>query len=135
MKNFIIASALVSLALVGCTSTTTKVQAPTAQTPTTPITQPTLNTKTKTVQAGQTRFQCDNGLTVFVKQLSPEQIQLNVQNYQAVLDLSPAASGERYLSTKGLFGTGGEWHQKGNEAYFGYKGVHGAVGATTCTVG
>lgn len=120
MKKLLITSVAISLALVGCAGTSGKTQQ--AATP------------TKIVTAeGQTRFQCDNGLTVFVKQLNTEQIQLNVQNYQATMDLAPAGSGERYLTTKGLFGTGGEWHQKGNEAFFGYKGVHGAVGATTCT--
>lgn len=134
MKNLIIASAIASLAMVGCASTKTQQATAQAQTPANPTAQAVVKTQTK-AQAGQTRFQCDNGLTVFVKQLSTEQIQLNVQNYQAVLDLAPAGSGERYLSTKGLFGTGGEWHQKGNEAFFGYKGVHGAIGSTTCTAG
>lgn len=123
MKKLAI-SALVALGLVGCQATT---QSPFTTQKTAPATQNT--------QVTTQKFECNNGLTVTVKYLNTEQIQLTTQNYSAVLDITPSGSGSRYASHKGLFGYGGEWHENGRQAHFAYKGVHGNSGETTCTVG
>ena len=62
------------------------------------------------------RFSCENGLSVQVRSLSNSQIELRLDDKQAVLNSAVAASGERYTATEGLFGKGAEWHQKGGEA-------------------
>lgn len=119
MKSLLIATTIVSLALVGCTTPNSTTQSNTHQ------------TAQNTVSTAQ-KFECENGLTVTVKHLGNDQIQLNTQTYSATLTQAPSGSGERYTATQGLYGYGGEWHQKGNQAHFSYKGVHGANGATTC---
>lgn len=120
MKSLLIAGAVASLALVGCTTSNSVTQANTNQ--------PTVAKSTATTQ----KFECNNGLTVHVTHLGNDQIELNTQTYSATLTQAPSGSGERYTATQGLYGYGGEWHQKGNQAHFSYKGVHGANGATTC---
>lgn len=77
-------------------------------------------------------FLCDNGLTVQVERAGRDQIRLNVDNRTAVLTQAVSGSGERYVASGGLWGSGGEWHQKGNQAFFSYTGVHGAKGETSC---
>lgn len=121
----ILATTALALALVGCV------------TPSQPQQKPHSNTHQKppSHQGHTQHFECDNGLTAIVKYLNADQIHLTVQNYQAVLTLAPSASGARYVTDKGLFGYGGEWHQKGTrEAFFSYKGVHGSPGDSICKV-
>lgn len=77
-------------------------------------------------------FLCDNGLTVKVERAGRDQIRLNVQDRTAVLTQAVSGSGERYTASSGLWGSGGEWHQKGSQAFFSYTGVHGAKGETSC---
>ena len=57
-------------------------------------------------------FNCENGLSVHVRSLSTDSIELNLDDKQAVLKSAVAGSGERYTSNTGLFGKGAEWHQK-----------------------
>ncbi len=79
-----------------------------------------------------TRFTCENGLSVQVRSLSNSQIELRLDDKQAVLNSAVAASGERYTATEGLFGKGAEWHQKGGEAYFEFTDPYGNKVNTTC---
>ncbi|WLF84761.1 MliC family protein [Moraxella sp. ZY210820] len=124
MKSLLIAGTIASLALVGCTTSKSVTQ---------PNNQATQHTTQKPVTSSVTqKFECQNGLTVHVTNLNDDKIQLNTQTYSATLTQVPSASGERYTATQGLYGYGGEWHQKGNQAHFSYKGVHGANGETTC---
>lgn len=80
------------------------------------------------------KFECNNGLTVTVVRMTPEQIQLTTQQYRAVMTQAVSGSGERFVATQGLYGYGGEWHQSGDEAHFSYKGVHGNHGETSCNL-
>ncbi|MDO4907782.1 MliC family protein [Neisseria sp.] len=83
-------------------------------------------------QAASQRFECDNGLTAHIQNIGTDKIKIRVQDREGILTLAPSGSGERYVSQTGLWGSGGEWHQKGGEAYFAYTGIHGAKGASTC---
>lgn len=85
-------------------------------------------------QGGLERFECRNGLVVLVESAGTDRIRLAVENQTkpAVLTIAPSGSGERYVSSAGLYGSGGEWHRKGNEAVFGYDKVHGGTGETVC---
>ena len=130
--KLLISSVVVALALVGCTTAKNT----TGKTATTQATSST-TTQSTTVSQHTRAFNCPElGSTVHVKHLTAEQIQLSMQhsaqNYQATLTLAPSASGARYVSTSGLFGYGGEWHEKGNQAVFSYKGIHGSPATTTC---
>lgn len=86
-------------------------------------------------QAGWERFECRNGLTVTVALAGRDRISLAVENQTqpVTMSLAPSGSGERYTASTGLYGGGGEWHRKGNEAVFGYAKVHGGRGETACT--
>lgn len=77
-------------------------------------------------------FECDNGLTVKVQRAGDNRVRLTVNDREAVMVQAPSGSGERYTASSGLWGKGGEWHQKGGEAYFAYTGVHGNQGNTVC---
>lgn len=139
-KLFPLVALVGSVALVGC-NTTAK--------PATTHTHTAAHTHThKTVHGQKTAMQhgdmhpsikgktmtylCDNGVEVQATQLSDESIGIKVDNYTATLNIAPSASGSRYVSNRGLFGSGGEWHTKGHEANFAYTGVHGAKGETVC---
>lgn len=81
------------------------------------------------------QFTCDIGLDVAVKHLGNGQIELSTSDgKRGVLTQAVSGSGERYTTNTGLWGHGGEWHQKGSEAYFEYVGVHGGKAkSTSCT--
>ncbi|WP_165009275.1 MliC family protein [Neisseria yangbaofengii] len=80
-------------------------------------------------------FECDNGMTVNVKNIGQDKVKLTVENRSAVLTRASAASGVLYAGNTGLWGMGAEWHQKGSEAHFEYTGPDGAKGATACYYG
>ncbi|MDO4644095.1 MAG: MliC family protein [Cardiobacteriaceae bacterium] len=84
---------------------------------------------------GAAHFDCQNGLGVNVRNLSNEQIEVRVDDKSAVLQRDVSGSGERYTSNNGLFGRGAEWHQKGNEAFFGFTDPYGNKVETTCNSG
>ena len=127
MKKLVIAGMGASLALLtACTGTTTS--KPAVTTPaSTPVAAKTAQTQTTVRQ-----FDCNTGLSVLVKYLNDEQVAIQVQNYAATLNIAPAASGSRYVSTQGLFGFGGEWHEKGNLGMLAAKNVHGKPIEMTC---
>lgn len=77
-------------------------------------------------------FNCENGLSVHVRSLSTDSIELNLDDKQAVLKSAVAGSGERYTSNTGLFGKGAEWHQKGSEAFFAFTDPYGNKVETSC---
>lgn len=106
------------------TTATTNTAAPVATTQVTAAT----NTFTQSVR----QFDCNAGLSVLVKYLNTEQVAVQVQNYTATLNIAPAASGSRYVATQGLFGFGGEWHEKGNMGLLSAKNVHGTPIQMTC---
>ena len=82
--------------------------------------------------SGASKFECDNGLTVYVQNLDNDQVKLRVDGREAVMTQAPSGSGERYVADTGLWSKGGEWHQKGSQAHFSYTGVHGNQGSTAC---
>ena len=77
-------------------------------------------------------FECDIGLDAQVRYLDSDRIEISIDNRRAVLSSAVAGSGERYVGTTGLWGHGGEWHQKGDLAFFSYTGLHGAKGDSKC---
>lgn len=79
-------------------------------------------------------FACENGLSVRVRHLNNQQIELRLDDKRAVLSSAVAASGERYTASNGLFGRGAEWHQKGGEAFFGFTDPYGNQVETSCRV-
>lgn len=85
-------------------------------------------------QGASERFECRNGLVVLVSQAGTERVSLAVENQTAPVTMTaaPSGSGERYVASAGLYGGGGEWHRKGNEAVFSYAQVHGGTGQTEC---
>lgn len=103
---------------------------------TNPNTMNTTTDKKAAVLPSVQHFGCQNGLDVVVKHLGGDKIELvTSDNKQAVLSRAVAASGELYVANTGLWGYGGQWHQKGGEAYFEYVGVHGGSAKnTSCTI-
>lgn len=120
MKKVLSIVAVSLLSLTGCGSNPAKTTATPAQ--------PTVAATNAPVQT----YECDNGLTAYVKHINRDQIELSVQNHKAILSLTPSASGSRYVAEQGLFGYGGQWHSKGQEAHFSYVGMHGNAGQAIC---
>ena len=77
-------------------------------------------------------FSCENGLSVQVRNLSTNQVELRLDDKVATLSSAVAGSGERYVANQGLFGKGAEWHQKGSEAFFGFTDPYGNKVETSC---
>lgn len=127
MKKIAIPMAILALtALAGCASKP-------ATTSTNQTSSPTVNTPSV---ATVKNFTCQNGIDVSVRHLGNNQIELTTSPdvKRAVLTQAVSGSGERYVTNSGLWGNGGEWHQKGNTAYFEYVGVHGGSPKhTNCT--
>lgn len=125
MKH-LMAIAVTGLMVVGCASK-----------PTTTSNATTTTTQTSTPASVLVqKFTCNVGIDVTVKHLGNDQIELTTSPdvKRAVMTQVPSGSGERYVSNTGLWGKGGEWHQKGSEAHFSYVGVHGGQPkSATCT--
>ncbi|EGV36866.1 MliC family protein [Neisseria weaveri] len=79
-------------------------------------------------------FSCDNGLSVQVRNVDHDKLELKLDDKAAVLTATTSASGELYTSNQGLFGHGAEWHQKGNEAYFEFTDPYHNKVNTTCNM-
>ena len=77
-------------------------------------------------------FECKNGFMPKITHLNTDQARIDVQGLSQVLNIATSGSGERYVANTGLWGTGAEWHEKGGEAYFAFKGTDGALVETTC---
>lgn len=85
-------------------------------------------------QAGQAEnFSCQNGLSVSVRHLGNDRIELRLDDKRTVMASARAGSGERYVSNNGLFGSGAEWHQKGGDAAFSFKDPYGNAVETSCS--
>lgn len=78
------------------------------------------------------RFECQNGLAVEISHLGNDSVELRLDDKRAVLQSAVSGSGERYMSNQGLFGRGAEWHQKGNDAIFGFTDPYGNKVETVC---
>ena len=83
-------------------------------------------------RASVERFSCENGLSVTVRQQGTDRVSLQLDDKSAVLNRATSGSGERYTSNRGLFGSGAEWHRKGNEAAFSFKDPYGNSVETAC---
>lgn len=125
----LIATSVLAFTLVGCSTTT-----PMPSKPTTSSTHQAHGQHTaqhhhthNTVQT----FVCENDATPMIRTLNHDQIELTVDGVATKMNIAPAASGERYVSKTGVYGKGGEWHQKGNMAVFTY---HGYGSPTNCQV-
>lgn len=84
---------------------------------------------------GPGHFDCENGLAVDIRHLGTEQIELRLNDKSAVLQNATTASGERYVATKGLYGRGAEWHQKGSEGILNFIDPYGNAVETNCRSG
>ena len=84
---------------------------------------------------GPGHFDCENGLAVDIRHLGTEQIELRLNDKSAVLKNATTASGERYTASKGLYGRGADWHQKGTEAILNFTDPYGNVVETNCRSG
>lgn len=130
-------TALSAAALVGCNSTapnnaktTTAVQTTTTtQNVTQTVAQPVV---VQTTQAATRTFRCQNGFMPKITYLNTNQAQISVQGKSQVLNIATSGSGARYVATTGLWGTGAEWHEKGNEAIFNFRGTDGSTVETAC---
>ena len=78
-------------------------------------------------------FSCENDLSVQIRNLSTDQVELRLDDKVATLSSAVAGSGERYVANQGLFGKGAEWHQKGSEAFFGFTDPYGNKVETSCS--
>lgn len=131
-------TALSAAALVGCNSTapnnaktTTAVQTTTTTQNTTHIAAQPVVVQT-TTQAATRTFRCQNGFMPKITYLNTNQAQISVQGKTQVLNIATSGSGARYVATTGMWGTGAEWHEKGNEAIFIFKGTDGSTVETAC---
>lgn len=133
MKKLITAGLGLSVALLtACAASPAKQSTTTATTNTAAPVATTQVAATNTFTQSVRQFDCNAGLSVLVKYLNTEQVAVQVQNYTATLNIAPAASGSRYVATQGLFGFGGEWHEKGNMGLLSAKNVHGTPIQMTC---
>lgn len=81
---------------------------------------------------GHQRFSCQNGLSVTVRLEGTNRLSLRLDDKRAMLEQVVSGSGARYASDRGLFGSGAEWHQKGDEASFSFKDPYGNHVETVC---
>lgn len=81
---------------------------------------------------GAERFACESGLSVTVRPQGTDRLVLRLDDKTAVLQRAVSASGVRYVSNRGLFGSGAEWHEKGGEAAFSFKDPYGNSVDTVC---
>ena len=79
-------------------------------------------------------FSCENGLSVDVRNLNNDQLELRLDDKRAVLSSDVSGSGSRYTSNRGLFGKGAEWHEKNGEASFSFTDPYGNRVETSCRV-
>ena len=77
-------------------------------------------------------FSCENGLSVYIRNLDGDRIELALDDKRAVLTRAVSGSGVRYVSSSGLFGKGAEWHAKANEGFFGFVDPYGNRVETSC---
>lgn len=133
MKKLITVGLGLSVALLtACAASPAKQSTTTATTNTAAPVATTQVAATNTFTQSVRQFDCNTGVSVLVKYLNTEQVAVQVQNYTATLNIAPAASGSRYVATQGLFGFGGEWHEKGNMGLLSAKNVHGTPIQMTC---
>lgn len=78
------------------------------------------------------RFSCQNGLSVAVRSINTDSVELRLDDKRAVLNAARAASGERYVANTGFFGSGAEWHQKGKSGMLTFKDPYGNLVETSC---
>ncbi|UNU74239.1 MliC family protein [Moraxella nasovis] len=129
MKFALPITAACVLALTGCTATDHIINK--AQTVTQNAVQ-TVKNAVNDYQPHSKTFICENGMAPKIDYLNDSQINLNLEGRTTTLDAATAASGELYVAEKGIFGHGGEWHQKGDMATFSYSNLHGVAADINC---
>ena len=78
------------------------------------------------------RFACKNGLSVFIRNLDADRVELALDDKRAVLTSAVSGSGARYVGTSGLFGRGAEWHVKADEGILNFVDPYGNRVETVC---
>lgn len=78
------------------------------------------------------RFACENGLSVYIRRLGGDRVDLALDDQRARMTRAVSGSGERYVSTNDLFGRGAEWHQKADEGFLSFVDPYGNRLNTVC---
>lgn len=81
------------------------------------------------------KFECQNGATVTLTQLSTDKVRIKVDTIGAstVLKAAPSGSGERYIAKKGFYKKGTEFQVKGKDAHLIFNDPYKNVVETSCT--
>ncbi|RMX10080.1 hypothetical protein EBQ34_12800 [Vandammella animalimorsus] len=119
--------------LVGCAVALAACSGTKPKQPQNPVAQAATAAAPAAQQAMASQFSCENGMTVWVQPRGTEQVEIKLDGKSAVLDIAVSGSGERYVGKTGLFGRGGEWHQKGNQAFFSFYDPYNNLVETNCT--
>lgn len=82
--------------------------------------------------AQSTRYSCRNGLAVSIRRLDNDRIELRLNDKHTVMNRATSGSGVRYASSRGLFGKGAQWHEKGGDALFNFTDPYGNEVETSC---
>lgn len=77
-------------------------------------------------------FACENGLSIYIRNLGGDRIELALDDKRALLTSAVSGSGARYVGTRGLFGTGAEWHVKGKTGVLNFADPYGNRVETVC---
>ena len=85
---------------------------------------PAMQPKANAHHHGKTKtFVCNNDAQPVIRRINEDQIELIVDGRGTIMNAAVSGSGERYVSQTGVYGKGGEWHQKADEATFTYHDV------------
>ena len=90
------------------------------------------NLEERSGRAETTRYSCRNGLAVQIYRVNDDRIELHLDDKRTVMNNVRSGSGALYVSDRGLFGTGAQWHSKGGNAVFEFKDPYGNNVKTTC---
>ncbi|MDO4776883.1 MAG: MliC family protein [Cardiobacteriaceae bacterium] len=82
--------------------------------------------------AGGGRFSCENGLSVNIKYLDADRLDIFMDDKHATLYRAPSASGDLFSDNLGLFNKLTEWHQRGNQASLTFVDPYGNRVDTAC---
>ncbi|MDK4689597.1 MliC family protein [Kingella negevensis] len=102
--------------------------------PTTPAAPAEQPAQTAVLTGNVTKFACENGQTVTLKQNGSESVTLAVDTIGSSVELTRAVSGSgvRYASNKGFYNKPTEFHFKGAEGYLEFTDPYGNKVKTNC---
>ncbi|MDO5086054.1 MAG: MliC family protein [Comamonadaceae bacterium] len=123
-----------ALALAACGHAPSNQPAPRAAAPMAPAVQGSghHHMPAAPAMAADARFSCQNGLSVNIRHLGNDKVELALDDKRATLTSAVSGSGERYVGNSGLFGRGAEWHQKGKQGFLTFVDPYGNKVETPC---